>query len=299
VPENKSVAAGFVLGVTALLMWGAFPLFFKQLVHVPAFEVLAHRIVWSCLLLAVVISLFGRWQAVRQVFACKKTLLLLMASSFWISANWVIFIWAIANDHALQSSIGYYITPIMSVVFSVFFLSETLSKTHWAAVALAACGVVWMIAGVGEFPWIALSLGVSFAVYGLIRKRAGVDGLSGLFVETILLAPVAAVFLVWLVVDGTGVFQTINLRTDGFLLASGLITAVSLVLFAEATQRLALSTIGLLQYITPTGHLMVAVFIFGEAFTFDHGVTFAFIWAALVLYSGHSLRLMRWRAGGH
>lgn len=294
----KGGVSGLAFGLGGFAIWGGFPLFFATVAHVPAVEVLVHRIVWSCLLLAVLLTAFKRWGAVRDAVANRRTLGLLCLSSVWVSVNWLIFIWAIAQGQAIQSSLGYYITPLISVAFGVVLLSERLNRLQWGAVALAACGVVWMVAGVGDTPWLALSLGVSFALYGLTRKKAGVDGLSGLFVETALLAPLAAAYIVWLYVTGSGTFLTLDLRTDILLFVSGLLTTAPLVLFAEAARRMDLSALGLLQYLTPTGHLICAVVAFGEPFTTDHAVTFGFIWAGLVLYSANSLGFVRWRAGG-
>jgi chloramphenicol-sensitive protein RarD len=297
-PPAKSGAAGLAFGLGAFAMWGGFPLFFATVAHISAPEVLAHRIVWSCLLLALLLTVFKRWGAVRAAVRDRRTLLLLCQSSLWVSLNWLVFIWAIAQGQAIQSSLGYYITPLISVAFGVVLLSERLAPTQWGAVALAVAGVGWMVAAVGAVPWISLALGVSFALYGLTRKRAGVDGLSGLFVETALLAPLALGYMIWLGWTDAGVFLTLDARSDLLLFVSGLLTTAPLVLFAEAARRMPLSALGLLQYLTPTGHLACAVFAFSEPFTVDHAVTFGLIWAGLALYSVHSLGIVRFRAGG-
>ncbi|MHC8509186.1 MAG: EamA family transporter RarD [Rhodospirillales bacterium] len=218
-------------------------------------------------------------------------------SSVWVSINWGIFIWAIAQGETLQSSLGYYIAPLVNIALGVVFLGERLAAAQWAAVALAACGVVWLAAAQGVVPWIALSLAVTFGFYALTRKRADVDGLSGLCVETAILAPLALGWIIWLGVSGDAAFLHHSRNLDILLLAAGVVTAVPFILFAEAARRLPLSTIGLLQYLTPTGHLLVAVFAFGEDFTFDHAVTFAFIWTALAVYSASMGRQARRSAG--
>lgn len=291
--EDKGAAAGFAAGIAAFAIWGAYPLYFKAAAAAGAAEVLAHRIVWSLLFVALVITAARRWGAVRAAVQNRARLRRLAYSSVWVSINWGIFIWAIAQGETLQSSLGYYIAPLVNIALGVVFLGERLAAAQWAAVALAACGVVWLAAAQGVVPWIALSLAVTFGFYALTRKRADVDGLSGLCVETAILAPLALGWIIWLGVSGDAAFLHHSRNLDILLLAAGVVTAVPFILFAEAARRLPLSTIGLLQYLTPTGHLLVAVFAFGEDFTFDHAVTFAFIWTALAVYSASMGRQAR------
>lgn len=295
---DKSAAAGLAAGVAAFSLWGVYPFYFKAAAAAPAPEVLAHRIVWSVVFVALIVSAARRWGAARAVMQNRVQVRRLAVSAFWVSFNWGVFIWAVAHGETLQSSLGYYITPLVSVAMGVGLLGERLSRTQWFCVALAAAGVVWLTAAQGKIPWIALTLGFTFGFYGLMRKRIGVDGVTGLFVETLLLAPLGAAYLLWLHGWGEPAFLHHSRALDTLLLAAGAVTAVPLMLFAEAARRLPLSTVGFLQYITPTGHLMVAVFAFGEVFTAGHAAAFICIWTALAVYSAHSLRRARrkpWR----
>lgn len=292
---DKSAAAGLAAGAAAFSLWGVYPFYFKAAAAAPAPEILAHRVVWSVLFVALAITAARRWPAARAVMRDRRTLVRLGISAFWVSVNWGVFIWAVTHGETLQSSLGYYITPLLSVALGVGLLGERLGRTQWFCVALAAAGVIWLTLTLGKIPWIALTLGFTFGFYGLMRKRIGVDGMTGLFIETALLAPLGIAYLVWLNVSVSGepVFLHHSRTLDMLILAAGLVTAVPLMLFAEAARRLPLSTVGFLQYITPTGHLLVAVFAFGENFTVNHAVTFVCIWTALAVYSADSLRLAR------
>lgn len=275
--------AGVAYALGAFGLWGLFPLYFKAVATIPAPEVLSHRILWSALFVALLLVLLRQWPAVAVAMRDRNTLLRLLGSALLIALNWLVFIWAVANDRVLEGSLGYFITPLVSVLLGRLVLGEALSRLQWFAVALAAAGVGWMLAGVGRLPWVALVLAATFGSYGLARKTTSVGAAPGLFVETLLLLPLAAGFLLWLG-DG-GVFTHVSLRIDLLLAAAGLVTAVPLILFAQAARRLRLASVGLFQYITPTGHLLLAVFVFGEAFTPDHAVTFGCIWLALAMYS--------------
>lgn len=262
-----------------------FPLYFKLVDAVPAIEVLAHRVVWTVVLVAGLLMVRRGWSAVWVVFANRRLLATLALSAVVISVNWGVFIWAIAHDRVLEASLGYYINPLVNVVLGVVVLREQLHPLQWAAVGLAAAGVAYQIVGLGAFPWVALALASSFGFYGLIRKMAAVDAYSGLFVETLILSPLALAYLVWLAVMGEGAFGRGDWRLDGLLALSGIVTALPLILFVAGAQRIRLSTLGLLQYIVPTGQFMLAVFVFGEPLTSGTLVTFGCIWAALAVYS--------------
>ena len=290
-PENRSTARnGVVLATLAFLCWGLFPLYFKLVDAVPAVEILAHRVVWTVLLITVVLMVRRGWSAVWVVFANRRLLATLTLSAVVISVNWGVFIWAIAHDRVLEASLGYYINPLVSVVLGVAVLRERLRPLQWAAVGLAAAGVAYQIVGLGAFPWVALTLAFSFGFYGLIRKVAAVDAYSGLFVETLILSPLALAYLVWLAVMGEGAFGRGDWELDGLLALSGIVTALPLILFVAGARRIRLSTLGLLQYIVPTGQFTLAVFVFGEAFTSGIFVTFGFTWAALAVYSFDTVR---------
>lgn len=286
----RRAATGVACSVGAYALWGVFPIYFKAVADVPALEVLAHRIVWSVLLVAGLLSLQRGWRLVGRAFARPRLLLALAASALVISANWAVFIWAVADGRILECSLGYYINPLVSVLLGVLVLRERLKRVQWLAVAMAAIGVAIEVISFGTIPWVALSLAVSFALYGLIRKTAPVDPVTGLFIETLLLSPAALIFLAVLAGQGEGAFLTQGWRLDALLLLAGPITALPLLLFVAGAQRIRLSTVGLLQYIAPTGHFLLAVFVYREPFTPVHLATFAFIWLALAIYTLSILR---------
>ncbi|MDX1610610.1 MAG: EamA family transporter RarD, partial [Halofilum sp. (in: g-proteobacteria)] len=278
--RGSLAGAGYAIGAFGL--WGAFPLYFKAVSSVPAMEVLAHRIVWSVVWVAGLLWLLRQWPDVRAALRGPRTRLRLLLSALLISTNWLVFIWAVAQGRVLEAGLGYYITPLVSVLLGRLVLGEALTRLQWAAVALAALGVGYMLAGLGKLPWVSLALAATFGSYGLARKTTAVGAAPGLFVETLLLAPLALGFLLWL--GGDGRFGG-DPGFDLLLVAAGLVTAAPLILFAQAARRLRLASVGLFQYITPTCQVLLAVFVFGEPFTGDHGVTFGCIWLALALYS--------------
>lgn len=282
---RSRAAAGVAFSVGAYALWGVFPVYFKAVAAVPALEVLAHRVVWSVLLVAGLLSLQRGWRQVTRALADRRLLLALTASACVISVNWGVFIWAVADGRILECSLGYYINPLVSVLLGVAVLRERLGRMQWLAVVVAAIGVAIEVVSFGTLPWVALTLAVSFAFYGLIRKTAPVDPVSGLFIETLLLSPPALIFLAVLAAQGDGAFLTEGLRVDALLLLAGPITALPLLLFVAGAQRIQLTTVGLLQYIAPTGHFLLAVFVYDEPFTPVHLATFAFIWLALAIYS--------------
>lgn len=282
---QPSASTGAILAFSAFLLWGLFPIYFKAVASVPALEVLANRIVWSLLFVSVLITALRGWPAVLAVFPNRRLLAILTLSAVVISLNWGVFIWAIANDRILESSLGYFINPLVSVLLGVAVLRERLRRVQWAAVGFAAAGVAYQVVALGDFPWVALTLAFSFGFYGLIRKTAAVDAISGLFVETLVLSPVALSYLAWLAATGQAALGRGSWELDGLIAASGMITALPLILFVAGAKRIRLSTLGLLQYIVPTGHLLLAVFVYGEPFTLGNLVTFGCIWAALAIYS--------------
>ncbi|RLA35972.1 MAG: EamA family transporter RarD [Gammaproteobacteria bacterium] len=287
-PGEARVGALYALG--AFLIWSGVPLYFKLLATIPATEVLGHRVLWS--LLFVVALLAGRrhWSGVRAALIDRRLLGRLAFSSLLVSVNWLVFIWAIANDHLLDASLGYFINPLVNVVLGVLLLGERLRRMQWIAVLLALAGVANLVWQHGSLPWIALILAFTFAGYGLVRKQTRVDSLSALFIETLLLMPLAVIYLIYLDYGDAGHFMRVDATTNGLLMVAGVVTALPLLLFGGAARRLRLSTLGLLQYTVPTGHFLLAVFIFGEPFTPAHAVTFGAIWLALLLYSTATLR---------
>ena len=294
-PSESGGGASYAL--SAFVLWGAFPIYFKAVTEVPALELIGHRTMWSTFFVGLVIVALGRRHLVMETFRNRRLLLTLSLTALILAFNWMIFIWAMNSGQVLQSSLGYYINPLVSVALGFVVLGERLNRRRWAAVALAATGVAIPILGLGQFPWVALSLAVSFGVYGLMRKTASVDAITGLLVETLLLCPFALAYIIYIEVTGIAVFGEVSLKLDILIIACGAVTALPLVLFTQAARRLPLATVGIFQYIAPSGHFLLAVFAYGEAFTSAHLATFALIWAALAVYTWDMLAARREKAG--
>jgi chloramphenicol-sensitive protein RarD len=282
---------GFFQGLSAYVLWGFFPLYFHLLRDVPATEVLMHRVIWSFLLVLLVVMLLGRRERLWQTLRTPALRNGLMISSLLISINWLVFIWAVAQGRVVETSLGYFITPLVSVFLARVILGERLDRWRQLAILLAALGLAWLVWRLGELPWVALLLALSFGLYGLARKQIAVDTLTGLTVETGLLLPFALGYGLWLYADGWPAGRP---ALDGWLLvASGAVTALPLLLFAAGARRMSLSAIGFLMYVNPTMQFLTAVFLLGEPFDRDQLVGFLLIWTALLLFSLGSLRFQR------
>lgn len=278
--EQERARTGVIFGIGAYVCWGLLPLYLKLLSAVPAVEVVAHRVLWSLLLLYAIAVLSGRMGAVMTAARDWRTLRLLMATAVLIAINWLVYIFAVVQGQVLAASLGYFINPLVNVALGFAVLGERLRPMQAAAVALAAIGVGVLAVGQGGLPWISLSLALSFGLYGLLRKIVTVDALPGLAIETALLAPLGLAYLIW---HGGGVLGD-DVRLDLLIAGTGIVTTTPLLLFAGAARRLRYVTLGLLQYIAPTMQLLLAVFLFGEHLTRTHIATFALIWAGLVIY---------------
>ncbi|MGD8368807.1 MAG: EamA family transporter RarD [Desulfobacterales bacterium] len=287
-PEANRTLTGLACAVPAYLIWGLNPIYFKALKSVPAFEILLHRILWSFVLLMPAILVQGRFHEFSQALRRKNILIPLSASTLLVGFNWFLYIWAVNADHVLQTSLGYYINPLVNVLLGMVFLKERLTRPQWVAVVLAAVGVANLLVFFGQLPWISLGLAFSFGFYGLIRKTAPVGSVVGLAVETMLLALPALGVLVYLDSLGHGAFLRTGLRTNLLLMAAGLVTAVPLVLFTRGARRLRLATMGFLQYIAPTCTFLLAVFLWKEPLSSIQLLTFVLIWIALAIYSADS-----------
>jgi chloramphenicol-sensitive protein RarD len=289
---------GVAAGLGAFLIWGFVPIYFKAIGHVPALEVLAHRVVWTLAILIVLVAALGRMGEVVASLTNRRRLGILLITTVLVSSNWLIFIWAIQQELLLEASLGYYINPLVNVLLGVVFLSERLNGRQAVSITLAAIGVGVMIVGIGTVPWVALGLAGTFGFYALVRKKAEVDPLIGLLSETLLLLPAAALYLIWLssIGPGTGAFGPHDWTTSILLICSGLVTGTPLVLVMYGAQRLTLSSIGLMQYLAPSIHFGLALLVYGEAFSLTHLVTFLFIWAGLALYSWDAMARYRRRA---
>jgi chloramphenicol-sensitive protein RarD len=287
-PLAQASAAGLGYAVLAYGAWGLFPLFWKLLEHLPALELVAHRVIWSCVAYLVLVLLRRRGRELLAALVAGRTLRVIVPSALFIATNWLVFIYAVATDRVLHVSLGYFLNPLVSIVLGMVFLGERLRGPQWLAVGLAGVGVAFMATLAEGLPWIGLVLAITFGGYGLLRKVAPVDGLLGATMESVLLVPIAGVYLVWLAVDGVGAMGQLGMRIDLLLVTAGVITAAPLVWFANAARLLPLRTLGFTQYIGPTMHFALAVLVFGETLTDVHVWGFACIWAAVGLFSVES-----------
>lgn len=281
---GKDQRDGIIAGLIAYSLWGVLPVYFKLLESVPSVEVLFHRVIWSVPFAALIIHLRRQWPEVICAFTHRRMLLWLTLSAGLIAINWYIYIVAVQTDRIFQASLGYYINPLIFVLVGVVFFGERLSRWQGVAVLLAAVGVLVLAISGGEFPWIALSLGTSFAFYGVIRKRVVIGATPGLFVETAILAPFALGWLGLMMRSGDAVTGNVEPGLFGLLALAGPITVVPLVMFAVAARRLELSTIGFMQFLAPSMQFLTGIY-YGEELTSARIVCFAFIWTAVVVFS--------------
>jgi chloramphenicol-sensitive protein RarD len=291
VTPSQRARAGALYALAAFSMWGlVVPIHFKLLASVPALQILSHRVVWASLFALALIVASGKWRALTEVFVPSRRLALLGLSASLVGTNWLVYIWAVNSGHLVQASLGYFINPLVNVALGVIFLRERLSAPQIAACLLSAVGVLTLAASSGEMPWVALALAVSFGFYGLVRKLVPVEPLIGFCVESLILIPPAVAWLAVSVAQGSAV----SLQGNGFigllLVLTGLSTAAPLIWFAAAAQRLKLSTIGLLQYLAPSGQLALGVMVYGEAFGAADAIAFSAIWTALIIYTVSALR---------
>lgn len=291
--ESRTIRIGLIQGVGAYASWGLLPLYFALVRRVGPLEVVAHRILWSLLLLAALLTVARRWGRVAEAVGNRRAMAMLAASAALISGNWLIYIWAVQQHHVLEGSLGYFLNPLLNVALGVALLRERLSRVQAAAVALAALGVLVLAVGALGGLWISLSLALTFALYGLVRKLAPVEALEGLSIETALLAPFAIGYLAF---AGPGLAFGSTAGISTLLALSGIVTAIPLLLFAAAARRLRYSTLGLLQYLAPTLQFLCAVVVLGEHLTTAHMACFALIWSGLALYVGEGLVKGRRRA---
>lgn len=287
---NREALIGSICAIAAFGVWGVLPAYFKATAIVQPWEIMSHRIVWSVLAVGSVIIIMGRVKDIASVMMNKKSMGWLFVSATLLYGNFILFIWAVANGFILQGSLGYYINPLVNVVLGVVFLRERLSNGQWIAVALAVSGVSYMAILGGNPPWIAVSLALMFGFYGYVRKIVPVGAAVGFFIESLMFAPLALGYLVFLDFQGVGIFGTTTLSFDLLIMASGVITAAPLIFFTMAAKRLRYATLGFFQYMAPTMQFILAVAVYGEIFTDAHKVTFALIWCALAVYSFETIR---------
>ncbi len=276
---------GLLAGALAFTIWGLFPIYLHPLGGVPATQVIAHRITWSCLFILLWMLGRGELRSLKAIFLRPPLLTRLLVTALLISGNWLVYVWGVSHGHIVDTSLGYYINPLINVVLGIFVLHERLNPVQWLAVALAALGVAYLTFEAGHLPWIALTLACSFSLYGLLRKVISVEALPGLATETLLLVPLAGAYLLWCEHAGRGSFGHAGTAVTALLIGSGLITAVPLFLFAYAARLLPYSTVGVLQYIGPSLQLLCGVLVFHERFDGSRAAGFVVIWVALAIYA--------------
>lgn len=289
----SAARAGVLLTVGAYLFWGLAPVYWKLVAEVPATQLLAHRVVWSVVMLGALVAVQRRWRELARVFASARVSATLLGTTALIAVNWLVFIWAMTTERILHASLGYFINPLVTVLLAMVFLGERLSRGRWLSVALAALGVAILALRVGTLPWISLVLAFSFGLYGLLRKTVRAEPEVGLLVEGSLLAPWMLLLLLRAEAAGVGAFGRGGPGSDLLLVAAGAVTAVPLLLFTHGVRRLRLSTVGFLQYLTPSLHFLLAVGVYGETFTADHLAAFVLIWTALALFAWDARRRRR------
>ena len=282
---------GFILGLGAYALWGVLPLYFKAVAEVSAVDIVTHRVLWSLPFLAALIAVGRGWPKVRAAAASRKTLGVLAVTALLIGGNWLLYVYAVNSGHLLAASFGYYLNPLANVLLGRFVLKEQLNRLQWAAVGIAAAGISILAAGALSQLWISLTLCVSFALYGLLRKVVTADAVTGLGIETAMLFPIGLLWLAWRYTDGVPVMGTTDLLT-ALLLVAGVVSTTPLLLFTAAAKRLPYSTLGMLQFLAPTLQFFIAV-AYGEKVTIAHAIAFPAIWIALALYVTALLRAPR------
>jgi chloramphenicol-sensitive protein RarD len=292
---SRESRSGLIAGVAAFATWGLIPIYWKLLSNLPALEILAHRFVWTTVFLIGLLSFQQRWPEVREATRSRRALLYCFASGLAISVNWLFFIWAVNVGRVIETSLGYFMTPLVNVLFGALFLRERLTRWQLGSVLLALVGVLNLTLGYGKFPWLAITLCISFGLYGLLRKKSGVRPIPGLFLETTLLTPLAAGYLIYLLRAGGSALSSASWSFVLLLISTGIVTGLPLVWFGHAARHLRLTTLGFLQYLSPSCSFFLGVFLYHEPFTRAHLVTFIFIWIALVIFTAEAI--WRWRAG--
>lgn len=287
---------GLIYAILAYTIWGLFPLYWRPVMEVNVWQIVAHRVIWSAVFLAMLLAWRGEWGQVFGAFKNKKTILVFSVSSILLSSNWLIYIWAVTHGHIVDASLGYFINPLFNVFLGWVVFKERLSIVQYLALTLAAIGVLWLTYLSGSFPWVAISLALTFGFYGLLRKVAPLGALSGLALETFLLLPFAIIFLMFVAWEGALEFRDLSTLAIVILMGSGVATSVPLLMFAAGARRVSLATMGMIQYISPTLLFLSGLYIFHEAFNPTRFVGFLWVWAGVLLYLVSSVLRYRQRA---
>jgi len=297
--ENKEEKVGIIYITAAYILWGFLPIYWKLIDHVPADEILAHRIVWSFILMICIVLSLRKWppfvQECKRIFNNKKQLLIITSASIVISLNWLTYIWAVNSDYVIQTSLGYYINPLVSILLGMLVLKETLTKRQWFSFAIAGIGVLYLTFSFGVFPWVSLVLAFTFGLYGLLKKMVDISAMFGLTIETMIVTPIAAIYLLAFPAQTISV-NSFSSGTGVLLIGAGVATAIPLLLFASGAKHIPLAMIGFLQYIVPTIMLVLGVFLFKETFSTAHFIAFALIWIALIIYMGSMTKSVKRRS---
>jgi len=279
---------GILYGIGAYVLWGFFPIYWKFLHDVPALQVIGHRIAWSFVLLLAYVALSGQWKTFRVSAMNRRSIGIYSIAGVLLSFNWLIYVWGVNAGFIVETSLGYFINPLLSVLLGVIFLRERLRPIQWIPVGIAAIGVVYLTSVYGRLPWIALSLAFTFGFYGFVKKLSPLGSLHGLTLETGIVFPVAVIYLAIIGVSGSGNFLQDGASIDLFLIGAGLVTTIPLLMFASAAKQIPLTIVGLLQYIAPTIQFLIGVFVYKEPFDHAHFVGFAIVWVALIIFAVES-----------
>jgi chloramphenicol-sensitive protein RarD len=282
--QRRKMNKGMLNGIAAYLLWGVFPIYWKLLHEVSAMQVIGHRIIWSFALLILFILLTKQWNEFRSVALTPKTLGLYSIAGALLTVNWLVYVWGVNSGFIVETSLGYFINPLISVLLGVIFLHERLRPAQWIPVALATAGVIYLTVAYGRLPWIALSLAISFGIYGFVKKLAPLGSLYGLTLETGIVFPVALLYLAFVALNGTSAFFHEGVQIDLLLIGAGVVTTIPLLMFASAARQIPLTVVGLLQYIAPTMQFLIGVFLYKELFDRAHLIGFGIVWIALIIF---------------
>lgn len=278
------VNKGILLAFFAYLFWGLVPIYWKLLQHIPAIQLIGHRIAWSFILLILALSVSKRFSEVCRMASDRKILSMHLIAAILLGGNWFIFVWSVTAGYVVEASLGYFITPLFAVLLGVVFLKERLRPFQWTAVGLAAAGVLYLTATYGRLPWISLGLAFTFGVYGLIKKTSFLNSVYGMAVETGMLFLPALLFLLYQDLQDRGAFLRTGLESDLLMISAGLVTTVPLLMYASAVRSIPLTTVGIMHYITPICQFLLGVLVYQEAFTTDKAIGYCLVWIALVIF---------------
>lgn len=284
------MSRGYLYGVIAYGLWGLAPLYWPLVEPSSALETLAHRMVWSLFFLIIINVLLRNWKKIFQAMKVRRVMLLLLAAALAVTTNWGLYIWAVTNGHVIDSSLGYFINPLINVALGIFVFSERLKPIQWIAISVAATGVLWLSINAGSVPWIGLILGFSFSIYGMLKKLAGLDGVESLTIESIWVFPIALGYLIYLGATSQLVFGSAGVSHTFFAIMAGLFTALPLLAFGAAAVRIPYSSMGILQYLSPTIQFIIGYFVVGEAMTSERWIGYILVWIALAIFATDALR---------